>query len=97
MKFNKKKLTKKVKAVMHQDIVVSVAMVSIMINVFFFSGVLLFASTNRIDLEVFDAAKENLCSNNYDQNLGEVLNEANDKVATKALFEVKCQSGEFQR
>ena len=97
MKFNKKKLTKKVKAVMNQDIIVSVAMVSIMINIFFFSGILLFTSTSRLDASLYEASRDNLCVENYVSNLERELEASSDPATTQALFEVMCQSGEFER
>ncbi len=97
MKFNKKKLTKKIKSYIRADVLGSVAMVSILMNVFFFSGVVLFNATNELDVSLYEAAEKNLCVDNYQENLSEELQAAQDQDEARANFEVECQTGEFTR
>jgi hypothetical protein len=97
MKFNKKKLTKKIKAYIRSDVIGSVAMVSILLNVFFFSGVVLFNATNELDVSLYEAAEKNLCVDNYQENLIEEINKSEDPQEARTSFEVECQTGEFTR
>jgi len=92
-----KKLTKKVKAVIKSDVIGSVVLVSVLINVFFFTGVVLFSATNQLDASLYNAAVTNLCSSNYADNLSVELDEAKNPDAAKAKFEIMCRSGEFSR
>ncbi len=92
-----KKLTKKAKKLMKVDIVSSVALVSVLINLFFFSGVILFNSTNRLDESLYNASVVNLCHDNYQDNLTNFMNESTNKAAAKANFEIQCRSGDFGR
>jgi hypothetical protein len=98
MKFNRKKLTKKVKMMVKGDVMGSLAMASILLNVFFLSGILLFAATNQLDASLYNASVKNLCVDNYEQNLSKQLSENQDKdpETTKAMFEVVCVKGEFE-
>lgn len=92
-----KKLTKKVKNVMKSDFFASLALVSILFNVFFFTGVVLFRSTNQLDMSLHTAAFDNLCNKNYTENLQEELKASNDPRLTQTLFEIRCQEGDFKR
>ena len=97
MKFNRKKLTKKVKSYIRADVMGSVALVSVLINVFFFSGVVLFNSTNQLDVSLYEAAERNLCLDNYEENLMDEMEESEDPALARANLEIECQSGEFTR
>ncbi len=97
MKFNRKKLTKKVKSYIRSDVMGAVAMASVLINVFFFSGIVLFNATNQLDVSLYEASKENLCMTNYDDNLADEMNGADNVAQARANFEITCQSGEFTR
>lgn len=96
-KLNRKKLTKKVQKIIKSDIFASVALVSILFNIILFSAVLLYQSTNAIDLSVYNASYDKLCKDRYDDNLIDQIEESSDPAYAKALFEVKCESGDFQR
>lgn len=95
--FNKKKLTKKVKNIIKSDVFAAMALVSIMFNVFFFSGILLFNSTNKLDLAMHNASIDNLCVDHYEENLVEQMELSSDPALAKSLFEIRCQSGDFER
>jgi hypothetical protein len=97
MKWGGKKLTKKVKAIIKSDVIGSVALVSVLLNVFFFSGVVLFNATNELDVSVYEASVRNLCNDNYDSNLQDEMERASDPARAKANFEIVCRSGEFSR
>lgn len=97
MKFNKKKLTKKVKSAIKFDTMSSLAMVSIMINIFFFSGIVLFNATTRLDVSLYNTAFERLCERNYTENLQNEIDSADDPETAKAVFEVECRSGGFKQ
>lgn len=96
-KFNKKKLTKKVIKIIKSDVFASLALVSILFNVFFFTGVIMFTSTNSIDLSLHRAATTNLCEKNYEANLQKEMNKSTDPALAKTLFEITCQDGDFYR
>ena len=97
MKLNSKKLTKKVKGVIRADVMNSVALVSVLVNIFFFSGVVLFNATSQLDASMYEASVSNLCNENYADNLMREMEEADDPARAKANFEVICRSGEFTR
>lgn len=95
-----KKLTKKVKAAMRSDVIASVALVSVLLNVFFFSGVIIFSASNQLDASLYEAATTNLCNENYADNLMDemelAIEDGRDPAVAKANFEVVCRSGEFE-
>lgn len=97
MATQRKKLSKKAKAALRTDVIAAVALVSILINLFFFSGVFLFSATNELDVPLYEASVEKLCFDNYSENLTQQLEEAKNPTAAKANFEIACRSGEFQR
>ena len=92
----RKKLTKKAKLMLRWDILASVALVSVLLNVFFFSGVVLYSSTNQLDASLYEAAEQNLCLDNYTENLEDALRDADDPQAARAKFEIQCRSGQFE-
>ena len=97
MKLGQKKLTKKVKAIIRSDVIGSVALVSVLLNVFFAAGVVLFNATNELDVSVYEASVANLCNDNYASNLMDEMETADDPAVAKANFEIVCRSGEFTR
>ena len=94
---NQKKLTKKVKAIIRSDVIGSVALVSVLLNIFFIAGVVLFNATNQLDVSVYEASVTNLCNENYADNLMDEMEAAEDPALAKANFEIVCRSGEFTR
>lgn len=96
-RFNKKKLTKKVQKIIKSDVFASLALVSILFNVFFFSGIVLFTSTNSLDLSLHRAAVGNLCEKNYNDNLVREMDRSSDPALAKTLFEITCEEGDFYR
>ncbi len=97
MKFNRKKLTKKVRGYIKKDMLAAIAIVSLMVNVFFFSGVVLFSATNELDISLYEAAEKNLCVDNYEQNLLDEIDAADEPAAARANLEIACKSGDFER
>ena len=97
MKLSNKKISKKVKGLIRSDVMNSVALVSVLVNVFFFSGVVLFNATNQLDVSMYEAAVNNLCTDNYTENLAREVDESKNPSEAKANFEVVCRSGEFTR
>lgn len=97
IKFNKKKLTKKVRAVIKSDVMGSIALVSVLINIFFFSGVVLFSATNQLDVSLYNTVAKNLCVDHYQENLLDQMTTADNPATAKANFEIKCGTGEFER
>ena len=97
MKFNQKKLTKKAKGIIKSDVMGSVALVSVLLNVFFMAGVVLFSATNELDASVYEAAVSNLCDHNYNDNLMREMDEASDPTRARVNFEIVCRSGSFTR
>ncbi len=94
---SKKKITKKIKDLIQYDVLMSVAITSLMLNIFFFSGVVLFNGTNTIDESAFRASYSNLCDKNYVENLKERMEDAKSPELAKIQFEVDCLEGDFGR
>lgn len=93
----KKKLTKKMKKALQNDAIASVFIASLLLNVFFLSGVLLFASTNKLDKSVYDAAFNNLCEENYTDNLADTVEDTSDTPGLARMeHEIRCQRGDFE-
>lgn len=97
MKLFNKKLTKKVKSVIKSDLIGSIALVSVLINVFFFSGIVLFNATNQLDVSLYNASVKNLCIDHGEENLAAEMAAADNAGLAKANFEVECRTGEFER
>ncbi len=93
----KKKLTKKIKNLIKYDLLMSIAMASILLNIFFLVGVLLFNTTSKLDERIFKAAYSNLCDKNYITNLDQRMDDATDPDAAKIQFEADCLRGGFDR
>lgn len=93
----KKKLTKKIKNLIQNDILASLAFASLLLNIFFFSGMILFSATNKLDEDVFRAAYSNLCDENYVQNLQQRMEESTSPELAQVQFEVDCLQGDFDR
>ena len=91
----RKKLTKKAQGILRSNIFISLALTSILFNLFFFVGIVLFNSTNNLDESLYTAAVGNLCDENYAENLEERMEDSVNPEYEKAIFEVKCQTGEF--
>ena len=92
-----KKLTKKAAKLLRTDVLVSVALASLLFNVFFFVGVLVFSSTNQLDRNMYDIAFSNLCDKNYTENLNELMEQSDVPELTKLKFEAQCFQGDFVR
>ena len=92
----KKKLTKKIKGLIKRDMWVSVAAVSILLNLFFVVGAVLFATTSSLDSAVYRAGYNNLCDKNYAENLNDRMNDEKDEAKALRDFEVLCLRGDFE-
>lgn len=81
---------------MQSDMLVSVAIVSVCINIFFFVGVGIYTTTNKLDESAYSVAYSNLCIENYKENAKRAV-ESNPENPDIALlyFEVACKEGEF--
>ena len=97
MAWYSKKVTKKAKAAIRSDILGSVALVSVLLNIFFFSGVVLFNATSELDTSLYEASVANLCNENYETNLQREMDNADNEAEAKMNFEIVCRSGEFSR
>lgn len=93
----RKQLTKKVKALLRTDVLVSIALTSVLLNVFFFSGVYLFQKTNNLDEWMYRVSYNNLCTENYTENLVERMEESTAPEVAKVRFEALCNTGDFER
>ena len=94
MKF--KKLTKKAEKLFRSDVRLSFVLASLLLNLFFFSGVLAFNATNLLDQPLYKLAKSNLCDENYEENLSSIVADANNKELAKLEFEAECNAEAFQ-
>lgn len=92
-----KKVSKKVRAIVQSDMLVAVAITSLCINVFFLAGLVLFASSNRLDEGVYNVAVDNLCNKHYEQNMNRRAELKDDAKTAMLKFDIICNKGEFSK
>lgn len=80
---------------MRGDVFASIAMVSLLFNLFFLIGVVMYNSTNNLDEAAYNSAYANLCDKNYSSNLAERQEEAGNSKQAKDVFNAYCRTGEF--
>lgn len=80
---------------MKGDVFASIAIVSLLLNLFFLVAVVMFNSTNNLDEEAYRAAYANLCDKNYEDNLADREVDAEDTQQAADLFNAYCRTGEF--
>lgn len=95
MKFQKK-LTKKVKSIIHLDLIGSIAVVSVCMNIFFLVAIGIYVTTNSLDKAVYEQSQLQYCIENYEENLVDFMknNDANPELA-RLYFEVECNQGDY--
>lgn len=81
---------------MQRDIMASLFIASLLLNVFFLSGVLLFNGTNKLDESVYSTAYSNLCENNYSDNLTDAIDNSKQPITAAMQHEIRCNKGGFE-
>jgi hypothetical protein len=91
-----KKLTKKAKQVVKENIVMALVITSVLINLFFIIGAVTYASTSKFDDSLLRVAIARYCNDVKDLNLSDKEVVINDQtVSQETLFDITCNSGEF--
>lgn len=83
-----KKLTKKVKKHISDNMLVAVALTSLLINMFFLIGVIIYASTDRLDKALYNNAYTRYC-------LDDDVIVFEEGSLEKSEYEVGCRTGDF--
>lgn len=92
------KLGKRAAKLVRQDLLHSVAIASVVLNILFLVGWAVIINGGS-DRELYDTARERLCVENYDENIARVINEAeDDAAATTAVteFTIECVGDDFE-
>ncbi len=97
IQLNGKKMSKKAWKIVKSDMFAAVALVSVLMNLFFFSGLAVFSGTNDLDMSVYEAANERLCNSQYNNNLKKEMEESDNPSVAKAKLEITCRQGDFIR
>lgn len=92
------KLGKRAAKIVKQDLIHSLAIASVVLNILFLVGWAVIINGDT-DQQLYDTARDRLCVDNYEENLqkaiGDADNEAAGKVAAVELS-VECVSEEFK-
>ncbi len=91
----KNKLTKAVKKNIKQNTLVAVIAASLLINLFFFTGLVIYNSTTQIDISLLNETRAQVCGEDYEDHLAELSAETGDPDAAKIALETTCVKGDF--
>ena len=97
-KKNSLKLGKRATKLLKRDLIHSVAMASILLNILFLVGWAVITYGDA-DQEAYDLARNRLCVDNYKENLNQAILEASTEDAGKIAaieFMVQCVSDDFK-
>ncbi len=91
-----KKIAKKTKKVIKDNMLLAVAITSVLVNMFFLIGVITYASTSKFDAAMLNRANERYCDDITDLDLAADDLLVNSKsVSAEDYFNVVCRSGDF--
>lgn len=88
-----KAFTKKVQNIVKGDVVKSVAIASVLLNVLFLVSIVVLTSTNAFDHHFYNAARNHYCANS--SAVKDLTEELGNEEAAKAQFEVDCVGKDF--
>ena len=91
----KSKLTKKTKKAVKENTLVAVVIASFLVNLFFFTGLIIYNSTTQIDYGVYSTTKDRFCNDNYADYLAGLQENSENYMVDRAALNVECVKGDF--
>ena len=89
------KLSKKTKKAIKENTLVSIVIASFLINLFFFTGLIIYNSTTEIDHGVYVTTKDKFCNDSYAEYLGKLQDTSSDYASDRAALNIECVKSDF--
>lgn len=90
------KTTKKVKKEISRNVLIAVAITSVLLNMFFLIGLVVYSSTNKFDSALLVESTKRYCDNyTTNMNMVEYFSTPNGIAPDEAAHSITCKQGEF--
>lgn len=89
------KMTKKTKKEINRNVLVAVAITSILVNMFFLIGVVTYASTSKFDEALLARATSRYCDDISEIKIPDQNVVPANSIPPAVLFSIVCRNGEF--